>query len=130
MPKTKQFYSFEYFPPRTDSGTENLLDRIDRMGKVNPFWVDVTWGAGGSTSDVTLDLCSHIQAFSGLDVLMHLTCTYMTRELIIESLDKAKQLGLRNIMALRGDPPRGATDWVHNENGFNYGVDLVRFIKE
>jgi len=61
--------------------------------------------------------------------MMHMTCTFMTREKIVESLDKAKELGLRNILALRGDPPRGATDWVHNENGFNYAIDLVRFIK-
>ena len=99
------------------------------MGKTNPLWVDITWNAGGVTSDITLDLCAHIQAFSGLDVLMHLTCTYMSRELIIESLNKAKALGIKNILALRGDPPRGATDWVHNKNGFNYAVDLVRFIK-
>ena len=128
--KKKNYYSFEYFPPKTDQGVENLLDRIERMGKTNPFWVDVTWNAGGVTSDITLELCCHIQAYSGLDVMMHMTCTFMTREKIIESLDKAKALGVRNILALRGDPPRGATDWVHNENGFNYAIDLVRFIKE
>lgn len=126
----RQYYSFEYFPPKTDQGVDNLLDRIERMGKTNPFWVDVTWNAGGVTSDITLDLCCHIQQYSGLDVLMHMTCTYMAREKIIESLDKAKQLGIRNILALRGDPPRGATDWVHNENGFNYAVDLVKFIRK
>ena len=65
-----------------------------------------------------------------MDVLMHFTCSYMTREKVIESLDRAKELGIKNILALRGDPPRGATDWVHNENGFNYASDLVRFIKE
>jgi methylenetetrahydrofolate reductase (NADPH) len=58
------------------------------MGMTNPLWVDVTWNAGGSTSDITLDLCSHIQNFSGLDVLMHITCTYMTREKVLESLDR------------------------------------------
>lgn len=100
------------------------------MGATNPSWVDVTWNAGGTTSETTLDLCSHIQAYSGLDVMMHLTCTYMTREKVIESLEKAKAYGIKNILALRGDPPRGATDWVHNENGFNYAIDLVRFIKE
>ncbi len=86
--------------------------------------------AGGSTSDITLELCSHIQNFSGLDVLMHITCTYMTREKVLESLDRAKELGIRNLLALRGDPPRGATDWVPIENGFNYATDLVKFIRE
>lgn len=58
--KDKSFYSFEYFPPRTEQGIENLLDRIERMGQTNPLWVDVTWNAGGSSSDITLELCSHI----------------------------------------------------------------------
>jgi methylenetetrahydrofolate reductase (NADPH) len=126
----KTAYSFEYFPPRTEAGVENLLDRIDRMGLTNPFWVDVTWAAGGSTSDITLDLCASIQKYSGLDVLMHFTCTYMTREKIVDSLDKAKKHGIRNLLALRGDPPRGASDWVHQENGFNYAIDLIKFIKD
>ena len=76
----KTYYSFEYFPPKTQAGVENLLDRIERMGQSNPLWIDVTWNAGGVTSDITLDLCSHIQSYCGLDVLMHITCTYMTRE--------------------------------------------------
>lgn len=126
----KNFYSFEYFPARTVQGIDNLLDRIERMATTNPLWIDVTWSAGGTSSEITLEVCCHLQNYSGVDVMMHLTCTYMTREKIIESLDKAKELGIRNILALRGDPPRGATDWVHNENGFNNAIDLVRFIRE
>jgi 5,10-methylenetetrahydrofolate reductase len=57
---TKTYYSFEYFPPKTEQGLENLIDRIDRMAKTNPLWVDITWNAGGVTSDITLDLSSHI----------------------------------------------------------------------
>ena len=76
----KTFYSFEYFPPKTQAGVENLLERIERMGTTNPLWIDITWNAGGVTSDITLELCSHIQNYCGMDVLMHLTCTYMTRE--------------------------------------------------
>lgn len=56
----KTYYSFEYFPPKTREGVENLLDRIERMGQSNPLWIDVTWNAGGVTSDITLDLCHHI----------------------------------------------------------------------
>lgn len=127
---TRTFYSYEYFPAKTEAGMENLLERIERMGTTNPLWVDVTWNAGGVTSDITLDLCSHIQNYSGLDVLMHLTCTFMTRVQVEEALDKARDLGIRNILALRGDPPRGATDWVRTEGGFNYATDLVKFIRE
>lgn len=107
-----------------------MIDRIDRMAQSNPLWVDITWNAGGVTSDITLELSSHIQRYMGVDVLMHITCTFMTREKVIDSLNEAKKKGIRNLLALRGDPPRGATDWVHNENGFNYAVDLVRFIRE
>ena len=59
-PLPKSYYSFEYFPPKTQAGVENLLERIERMGQTNPLWIDVTWNAGGVTSDITLDLCSHI----------------------------------------------------------------------
>ena len=128
--KKTSYYSFEYFPPKTQSGVENLVDRIERMGRTNPLWIDVTWNAGGVTSDITLDLCSHIQQYCGLDVLMHITCTYMTRDQVKENLNRARELGIKNLLALRGDPPRGATDWVATENGFNYAIDLVKFIRE
>ena len=78
LPRT--YYSFENFPPRTQAGVENLLERIERMGQTNPLWIDVTWGAGGTTSDMTLDICRYVQQYCGLDVLMHITCTYMTRD--------------------------------------------------
>lgn len=100
------------------------------MATTNPLWVDVTWGAGGSSFDTTLDLCGHIVKYMGLDVLMHLTCTGMTREKVIEALDRAKEFGIRNILALRGDPPFGVENWVPVDNGFSYASELVAFIKE
>mmetsp|Transcript_16525 Transcript_16525/g.28075 ORF Transcript_16525/g.28075 Transcript_16525/m.28075 type:complete len:212 (-) Transcript_16525:1365-2000(-) len=124
------YYSFEYFPPKTAAGEENLVDRIARMAQTNPLWVDVTWGAGGGTFETTLDLCGHITNYMGLDVLMHLTCTGMTRERVIEALDTAKQYNIRNILALRGDPPFGVEDWTPIDNGFAYATELVAFIKE
>lgn len=77
------------------------MDRIERMGMTNPLWVDVTWNAGGSTSDITLDLCSHIQNFSGLDVLMHITCTYMTRDMVLSSLDRVSCLPFKEFIFRR-----------------------------
>jgi methylenetetrahydrofolate reductase (NADPH) len=100
------------------------------MATTNPLWVDVTWGAGGGTFDITLDLCAHIVQNMGLDVLMHLTCTGMTRERVIEALDRAKELGIKNILALRGDPPFGEKNWTPIENGFAYATQLVEFIRE
>jgi methylenetetrahydrofolate reductase (NADPH) len=69
-------------------GIENLIDRIERMGQQNPLWIDVTWSAGGRSSEITMELCNHIQNYTGLDVLMHLTCTYMTRETIVAALEE------------------------------------------
>ena len=78
----------------------------------------------------TLELCGHIVQNMRLDVLMHLTCTGMTREKVIEALDKAKQYGIVNILALRGDPPFGVEDWEPVDNGFTYATQLVKFIRE
>ena len=86
--RPKVLYSFEYFPPRTDTGVENLYERIDRMSLLNPLWVDITWGAGGSTAALTLEITQHIQQFTGLDVMMHLTCTNMTKDTIDDALAK------------------------------------------
>ena len=96
-----------------------MIDRIARMGTTNPLWVDVTWRAGAGLCESTLELCKHIVQYMGLDVLMHITCTGMTREYIIDALDRAKEYGIRNILALRGDPPFGQADWTPVENGFS-----------
>lgn len=124
----RTFFSFEYFPPKTPSGVENLYDRIDRMSRVEPLFCDMTWGAGGSTSELTLDLSGNIQKYLGLDCMMHLTCTNMPAGKVREGLDGAKTRGIRNILALRGDPPAGQ-EWVQCEDGFAHAVDLVRFIR-
>ena len=71
----KIYYSFEFFPPKTEFGMDNLYSRIDRMSSLHPAYIDVTWGAGGSTADKTLDMCKTIQKYFGLEVMMHLTCT-------------------------------------------------------
>lgn len=78
--ENRVFFSFEYFPPKTKEGAQNLYQRVERMACVEPLFCDMTWGAGGSTSEMTLELCSNIQQFLGLDVMMHLTCTNMPME--------------------------------------------------
>jgi methylenetetrahydrofolate reductase (NADPH) len=124
----KTFFSFEYFPPKTEAGVANLYERAERMAKVEPLFCDVTWGAGGGTSDITLDLSGNIQRFMGVDVMMHLTCTNMPAGKVRDGLDGAKARGIRNILALRGDPPAGK-EWTACEDGFEHATDLVRFIK-
>jgi len=126
----KPVYSFEYFPPQTESGLHNLYSRIERMAVFQPAFVDITWGAGGSTSERTLGISENLQKFFGLDVLMHLTCTELPISEIDKALDAAHAAGIRNILALRGDPPRGGGEWVRVEGGFNYAHELVSHIRE
>jgi methylenetetrahydrofolate reductase (NADPH) len=123
-------FSFEYFPPKTEAGVVNLMARIEKMGRMGPMWIDVTWGAGGSTADTTLSLCETAMDVTGLDVLMHLTCTNVTVEETRSVLERCKSKGLCNILALRGDPPANAKEWTATEGGFSHAVDLVRFIRK
>lgn len=125
----EKFYSFEFFPPKTDGGFRNLLARLNRMLNLNPLFVTVTWGAGGSTSEKSLELASTCQKLLGLTTVLHLTCTNTNKEIIDNALKLAKQSGIRNILALRGDPPRTQEYWTPNCD-FNYAVDLIKYIKE
>jgi methylenetetrahydrofolate reductase (NADPH) len=122
-------FSFEYFPPKTPEGVKNLYERMDRMGQLEPAWIDVTWGAGGSTSELTLDICKTAQNLCGLETMMHLTCTNLPVVKVYEALKKAKEAGMQNILALRGDPPAGQ-EWKQIEGGFAHAVDLVKYIRQ
>jgi methylenetetrahydrofolate reductase (NADPH) len=128
------YYSFEFFPPKTEAGLDNLLTRIDRMARrLDPLFIDVTWGSSGSTAVRSLAVASHAQRFGGVDVLLHLTCAGMTRDHIISTLQQAKGSGIRNILALRGDPPRGTRAWKPGDGTGDYcerAIDLVRLIRE
>merc|ERR1719506_1493557 len=98
------------------------------------MWIDVTWGAGGSTSEKTLELCINALKVHGLNVMMHLTCTNMPKESLKEALDTCKANGICNILALRGDPPgyleKGGEGFKQCEGGFAYATDLVKYIRE
>lgn len=119
------FYSFEYFPPKTADGEKNLLERLKIMQKMGPKFIDFTWGAGGATSDTTLRLCKAAKDL-GFEVNMHLTCTNMDIEKAFAALKECKDAGIRNICALRGDPPHGQSVW--KAAGFECGRDLVSYI--
>ena len=122
------FVSFEFFPPRTDDGVANLLKRLDRMAAQEPLFTDFTWGAGGSTADLTYQLTLEAQK-RGLLPNMHLTCTNMDAALIKKALDDCKANGIRNICALRGDPPVGSDNWSATEGGFNCALDLIAYMR-
>lgn len=122
--------SFEYFPPKTAQGVQNLYDRMDRMHDLGPAFIDVTWGAGGSRSELTCEMVRIAQTVFGLETVMHLTCTDMPREKVDAALEAAYNAGCTNILALRGDPPREHEKWEATEGGFRYAKDLVKYIRD
>eukprot|EP00931_Biecheleriopsis_adriatica_P062758 TRINITY_DN378_c0_g1_i4.p1 TRINITY_DN378_c0_g1~~TRINITY_DN378_c0_g1_i4.p1 ORF type:complete len:817 (-),score=244.51 TRINITY_DN378_c0_g1_i4:246-2696(-) len=124
------WFSFEYFPPKTEEGVANLRKRIVKMKALGPLFTDFTWGAGGSTSELTLKLTSAAKNEFGTVANMHLTCTNQSAEMTENALKACKEVGVRNIVALRGDPPRGQEKWTATEGGFNSALDLVRFISK
>ena len=125
----KPVFSFEFFPPKTAVGVHNLYDRMDRMHDLGPAFIDVTWGAGGSRSDLTCEMVNTAQTIYGLETCMHLTCTDMEKQKVDDALKSAYSAGCSNILALRGDPPREDEKWQAVEGGFRYAKDLVEYIK-
>ncbi|XDG01960.1 hypothetical protein ABKA04_001575 [Annulohypoxylon sp. FPYF3050] len=138
LPADSSYFSLEFFPPKTAMGFSNLRDRLDRMARaLRPLFVNVTWGAGGSTATKSLELAEICQRELNLTTCLHLTCTNMSRKLIDRALEDAKALGIRNILALRGDPPRAAEYQNPNEDpedaideAFTWAIDLVRYIRK
>jgi len=121
--------SFEFFPPRTDDGDRNLLEKhIPALFQARPDYCSVTYGAGGSTREKTLKIVDCIQKVHGLTALAHLTCVAHTRGQVGELLGKIRALGCKNILALRGDPPAGC-EFQPAPGGFEYALQLVKFIR-
>jgi methylenetetrahydrofolate reductase (NADPH) len=121
----KVLFSFEFFPPKTDDGVDNLFERMDRMVAHSPAFCDITWGAGGSTADLTLDIANRMQNIICVESMMHLTCTNMPVDKIDHALSTIKSNGLQNVLALRGDPPHGQDKFVQIQGGFACALDLV-----
>jgi methylenetetrahydrofolate reductase (NADPH) len=140
VPPDQAYFSLEFFPPKTQAGFNNLQSRLSRMATaLKPLYVTVTWGAGGSTSAKSLELAEVTQRQLGLPTVLHLTCTNMRRSMVDEALEACKELGIRNILALRGDPPReeyreespprnGSSSPKPDE--FVWAIDLVRYIRK
>jgi len=122
--------SFEFFPPKTDASTEALFATIVQLEPLKPSFVSVTYGAGGSTRELTHDLVLRIRRETTLDPIPHLTCIGHTREEIAGILSRYASEGVGNLLALRGDPPRGVDAHDHSRDAFPQAGDLVRFIRE
>jgi len=123
------FTSIEFFPPRTEDGKKSLYARMERMlVNTSPLFSDITWGAGGSTADLSLEIALHLKRTGHVSNL-HMTCTNMDTTKLKSALAAAYEAGIRNIVALRGDPPAGTVEWTAVEGGFNCALDLVKYIR-
>jgi len=123
-------FSFEFFPPKTEKGLESLRDTIHGLRDLRPTFVSVTYGAGGSTRDRTIDLVGEIQRHHGLTAMAHLTCVGSSREEIASILNRLHEAGVENVLALRGDPPKGEEEFVAPEDGFAFSNELTEFVRE
>jgi methylenetetrahydrofolate reductase (NADPH) len=126
----KPTVSFEFFPPKTTESQEQLYTTIRDLEKIHPNFVSVTYGAGGSTRELTHELVLRLKTSSTLDPIPHLTCVGHTEAEIAAILERYAAAGVSNILALRGDPPRDQPDYDHTRDTFPQAVDLVRFIKK
>ena len=130
LAKEKNCFSFEFFPPKDEKGAGQLFTTISELVPLKPSYVSVTYGAGGSTRELTHDLVVRIQRETSLTVVSHLTCVGSTRDAIHAVLEKYQASGIENIMALRGDPPAGQPAFVATPGGFGKAAELVAFIKQ
>jgi methylenetetrahydrofolate reductase (NADPH) len=122
--------SFEYFPPKSAAAEETLVrETTPALLALKPAFFSITYGAGGGTRDTTLRIADRIRREYGALPLSHLTCVGSTREQLALYLDQAREVGLENILALRGDPPKGTDEFQAVEGGFSYAVDLIKFVK-
>jgi methylenetetrahydrofolate reductase (NADPH) len=121
-------FSFEFFPPKTDDGVEKLIDTVSELRRDDPAFVSVTYGAGGSTRARTLDVVKRIRRDLGVEAMAHLTCVGATRDDLRDVLDQMDQAGVENVLALRGDPPRGETEWQVTPGGLRYSTELAAMI--
>ncbi len=125
----KTTLSIEVFPPKTQTGQENLFNELSVMVRYKPDFISVTYGAGGSTREKTLEIATRIKSTFSIEPLIHFTCVGQSKEDIAEYLKYVRSLGFSNILALRGDPPAGQTNFTPHPQGFRYANELVEFIR-
>jgi methylenetetrahydrofolate reductase (NADPH) len=121
-------FSFEFFPPKTDDGQRNLEQALEELKKDSPEYVSVTYGAAGSTRDRTVEVTKWIKEDLGLEAMAHLSCVGEPVDRLREILDEVAAAGVDNVLALRGDPPRGENDWTPHPEGLESSVELIELI--
>ncbi len=122
-------FSFEFFPPKTDDGVRQLFETVEALRPLGPAFVSVTYGAGGSTRARTLDLVTRLKRETEVEAVAHVTCVGASRDEIGAVLDEVAAAGIQNVLALRGDPPRGERTFVPHPEGFRYASELIGFVR-
>jgi methylenetetrahydrofolate reductase (NADPH) len=128
--KGEPTFSFEFFPPKTEAGDATLRETLRLLCALEPDFVSVTYGAGGSTRNRTLELTKWMKQDLGIEAMAHVSCVGATREELSEILDGLAAADIDNVLALRGDPPRGRTDWEPHPGGLHYSTELAALISE
>ncbi len=123
-------FSFEFFPPKDEAGTARLFKTLEELAPLEPGFVSVTYGAGGSTRDRTVELVSRIKRETHIETVAHLTCGGHSRDELREVLKRLEEAGIQNVLALRGDPPKGQSHFEPTADGFRHAYELVRFIQQ
>ena len=126
--KDRPTFSFEFFPPKSERASESLLETIKDLESLDPSYVSITYGAGGTTRERTHDLVENILETTSLTPIPHLTCVQHTEEEISNILKRYSDKGVSNILALRGDTPKGETQYNRSNDSFYFARDLVEFI--
>lgn len=119
--------SFEVFPPKSDSSFDNVKEATERIASLSPAFMSVTYGAGGGTSKYTFEIAKNIQENYSVPTLAHLTCVSSTRETVRERIEEMKAVGIKNVMALRGDIPKGMENAPRD---YQYAIELIRELRE
>jgi methylenetetrahydrofolate reductase (NADPH) len=125
-------FSFEFFPPKTPEGEANLAEALTALVRLEPTFVSVTYGAGGTPAqrEKTIEIVSRIKADHGLEAMAHFTCVGQTVEQLRATLDHMRDAGIENVLALRGDPPQGETEWTATDGGLRYSRELIELIRD
>ncbi len=123
-------FSFEFFPPKTDEGQRTLEGTLAELKEDQPEYVSVTYGAGGSTRGRTVEITKWLKQDLGIEAMAHLSCVGESKERVAEILEELAAVGIENVLALRGDPPRGQEEWTPHPGGLHYSTELIELIRE
>jgi len=127
---SERTFSFEFFPPRDEISAVDFGINVGQLLHLNPSFVSVTYGAGGSTQERTFNLVDYLQNKIGLNTMAHYTCVGSSRDKVANDMKHLRKIGTENLMLLRGDPPKGNVNFVAHENGFSFANELISFVKQ